>query len=367
MPPVKPMLAKPAPAIPPGMQYEAKWDGFRCVVFRDGDEIELGSRTGKSLTRYFPELAAELKAQLPGRCVIDGEIVVALGGRLDFEALQARIHPAASRVRLLAETTPASFVAFDVLALDDIACLDVPLAERRQVLATALAEAHAPLYLAPATDDVATAREWFEQFEGAGLDGVVAKRPDLPYSPGERLMVKVKHERTADCVLAGLRPHKSGEGVGSLLLGLYDDEGVLQYVGASSSFPAARRRELLDELAPLRAGAAEGHPWGDWRNEEAHAENRMPGTPSRWSGGKDPSWVPLRPERVCEVAYDHMQENRFRHTVLFRRWRPDRDPLSCTYDQLEEPVSYDLDAALGAAPTAGGARRRASRSTRRGS
>ncbi|MBQ0862552.1 ATP-dependent DNA ligase [Streptomyces sp. RK75] len=351
LPPVKPMLAKPVSAIPEapqGMQYEAKWDGFRCLVFRDGDEIELISRTGKSLVRYFPELVDGLRERMPQRCVLDGEIVLPLGGRLDFEALQQRIHPAASRVRLLAERTPVSFVAFDLLALDDTGFLEAPLTERRRTLERALRGTRPPLYLAPVTYDSAVAQDWFAQYEGAGLDGVVAKRTDLPYRPGERVMLKVKHERTADCVLAGLRPHKSGpEALGSLLLGLYDDSGVLQYVGASSSFPAARRRELMRELAPLGMNRPEEHPWARWQDEAAHGEGRMPGAPSRWSGGKDASWVPLRPERVCEVAYDHMEGKRFRHTVLFRRWRPDREPGSCTYEQLEEPVRFDLEEALG--------------------
>lgn len=352
MPPVKPMLAKPVSRIPEGMQYEAKWDGFRCLVFRDGsgdsDEVELASRTGKSLTRYFPELVTELRALLPERCVLDGEIVLPMEGRLDFETLQARIHPAASRVRLLAEETPAAFVAFDLLALGDLSAMDLPLSERRTALEGALRRARHPLYLAPVTYDAGQAAEWFARYEGAGLDGVIAKRPELPYRPGERVMLKIKHERTADCVLAGLRAHKSDEAaVGSLLLGLYDDEGALQYVGASSSFRAERRRELMEELAPLRTDRPGEHPWARWREEEAHEEGRMPGAPSRWSGKKDASWVPLRPERVCEVAYDHMEGDRFRHTVLFRRWRPDRDPLSCTYEQLEQPVRYDLNEALG--------------------
>ncbi|GAA2634450.1 ATP-dependent DNA ligase [Streptomyces axinellae] len=348
MPPVKPMLAKPVASIPPGMRYEAKWDGFRCLVFRDGDEVELGSRTGKSLLRYFPELADALRERLPERCVLDGEIVLPTAGRLDFEALQQRIHPAASRVRLLAERTPASFVAFDLLALGEARLMEEPLSERRRRLTGALKGTRPPLYLAPVTEDRDEAREWFAQYEGAGLDGVVAKRPELPYRPGERVMLKIKHERTADCVLAGLRPHRADrEAVGSLLLGLYDATGALQYVGASSSFPAARRRELMGELAPLRMARPEGHPWARWEEEAAHEEGRMPGAPSRWSGGKDASWIPLRPERVCEVAYDHMEGDRFRHTVLFRRWRVDREPRSCTYEQLEQPVRYDLEAALG--------------------
>ncbi len=348
MPPVKPMLAKPVADIPPGMQYEAKWDGFRCLVYRDGDEVELGSRTGKSLLRYFPEVADALRERLPERCVLDGEIVVPLAGRLDFEALQQRIHPAASRVRLLAGRTPASFVAFDLLALGETDLMEEPLSERRRMLAAALKGTLPPLYLAPVTEDRDVAREWFAHYEGAGLDGVVAKRPELPYRPGERVMLKIKHERTADCVLAGLRPHRADhDAVGSLLLGLHDESGTLQYVGASSSFPAVRRRELMGELAPLRTDSPEEHPWARWQEEAAHEEGRMPGAPSRWSGGKDASWIPLRPERVCEVAYDHMEGDRFRHTVLFRRWREDREPRSCTYEQLEQPVRYDLDEALG--------------------
>jgi len=348
LPPVKPMLAKPVSDLPEGMQYEAKWDGFRCLVFRDGDEVELISRTGKSLVRYFPELVEGLRARAPRRCVLDGEIVLPLGGRLDFEALQQRIHPAASRVRLLAERTPVSYVAFDLLALDEDDVTGRPLSERRRLLERALGGTRPPLHLAPVTYSSAVARDWFAHYEGAGLDGVVAKRPELPYRPGERVMLKVKHERTADCVLAGLRPHKSGpEALGSLLLGLYDTAGALQYVGASSSFPAARRRELMERLAPLRMDHPEEHPWARWEDAAAHEEGRMPGAPSRWSGGKDASWVPLRPEWVCEVAYDHMEGERFRHTVLFRRWRPDRDPRSCTYEQLEQPVRYDLEQALG--------------------
>ncbi|OEV03982.1 ATP-dependent DNA ligase [Streptomyces oceani] len=342
MPPVKPMLAKAAERIPPGMQYEAKWDGFRALVFRDGAEVEIGSRTGKPLTRYFPELLPALRESLPERCVLDGEIVIVRDGRLDFEALLERIHPADSRVRTLAERTPGGFVAFDLVALDDTALWDTPLRDRRALLVRALRDSVDPVHLAPVTHEVEQAREWFRRFEGAGLDGVVAKRHSLPYRPDERLMVKVKHERTADCVLAGYREHKSGPVVGSLLLGLYDDAGRLQHVGVCASFPMRRRAELVNELAPLRMESLAGHPWADWEDEEAHAHSRMPGAPSRWSGTKDLSWVPLRPERVCEVAYDHMQGDRFRHTTRFRRWRPDRDPGGCTYAQLEEPVGYDL-------------------------
>ncbi|MEU0132804.1 ATP-dependent DNA ligase [Streptomyces sp. NPDC006296] len=341
MPPVKPMLAKSVSAIPPGMQYEAKWDGFRAVVHRDGDEVVIGSRTGKPLTRYFPEVVAAVLERLPRRCVIDGEIVLPHDGRLDFDRLSERIHPADSRVRTLAERTPASLVAFDVLALDDRSLLTAPQAERRRILEEVLADASAPVHLAPATTDPALAREWFERYEGAGLDGVVAKPLDLPYRPGARAMYKIKHERTADCVVAGYRFHKSGPVVGSLLLGLYDAEGALQHVGVCAAFPMKRRAALVEELEPSRIGPAD-HPWAAWADASAHEGARLPGAPSRWSGGKDLSWVPLAPERVCEVAYDHMEGDRFRHTTQFRRWRPDRTPSGCTYAQLEEVVRYDL-------------------------
>ncbi|MFF0205612.1 ATP-dependent DNA ligase [Streptomyces sp. NPDC005017] len=348
MPPVKPMLAKPVAKIPPGMHYEAKWDGFRAIVFRDGAEVELGSRTGKPLTRYFPELVGVLRERVPRRCVLDGEIVIVREGRLDFDALTERIHPADSRVRTLAERTPASFVAFDLLALDDESLLDTPLTDRRALLAGALAEATPPVHLAPATTDVDLARSWFEQYEGAGLDGVIAKPPAGRYLQDERAMFKIKHERTADVVVAGYRFHKSGPIVGSLLLGLHDDRGVLQHVGVSAAFPMKRRAELVEELEPLRMDDATGHPWAAWSDETAHESARLPGAPSRWSGGKDLSWVPLRPERVAEVAYDHLENGaRFRHTARFRRWRPDRTPDSCTYAQLEEPVRYDLAEILG--------------------
>ncbi|WP_405844334.1 ATP-dependent DNA ligase [Streptomyces platensis] len=342
MPPVSPMLAKLVTEIPAGMQYEAKWDGFRVIVFRDGEDIEIASRTTKSLTRYFPEVVEAARAELPRRCVIDGEIVIAHDGRLHFEELLERIHPADSRVRTLAERTPASLVAFDLLALDSAALLPEPQSARREALVEALRPARPPVYTAPATRDQELARSWFTQFEGAGLDGVVAKPLDLPYRPGDRAMYKIKHARTADCVVAGYRLHKSGPVVGSLLLGLHDDAGQLQHVGVCASFPMAKRRKLVEELAPLRMEDVAGHPWGEWTDEAAHASRRMPGGPSRWSGGKDLSWVPLRPERVCEVAYDHMEGSRFRHTAQFRHWRPDRTPESCTYAQLEEPVGYDL-------------------------
>ncbi|MEU6993862.1 ATP-dependent DNA ligase [Streptomyces sp. NPDC046465] len=350
MPPVKPMLAKPVAKIPPGMQYEAKWDGFRAIVFRDGEEVEIGSRTGKPLSRYFPELVTALRERLPERCVVDGEIVIVRDSHLDFDALTERIHPAASRVTLLAERTPASFVAFDLLALADEQLLDVGLTDRRALLVKALSGVTPPVHLAPATTDPETAQSWFEQFEGAGLDGVIAKPLDLAYRQNERLMFKIKHERTADCVVAGYRFHKSGPVVGSLLLGLYDDAGALQHVGVCAAFSMKRRAELVDELEPLRMDAAAGHPWAAWTDEAAHETARLPGAPSRWSGKKDLSWVPLRPERVCEVAYDHMEGGRrFRHTAAFRRWRADRDPESCTYAQLEQPVRYDLADVLGSA------------------
>ncbi|MYY07103.1 MULTISPECIES: ATP-dependent DNA ligase [unclassified Streptomyces] len=341
MPPVKPMLAKSVKKIPPGMQYEAKWDGFRAIVHRDGDEVVIGSRTGKPLTRYFPEVVAAALDSLPERCVVDGEIVVAYDGRLDFDRLSERIHPADSRVRLLAERTPAALVAFDLLALGGDSLLDTPQADRRAVLEAALAEASAPVYLAPATTDPAVAGEWFDRYEGAGLDGVVAKPLDAPYRPDTRAMYKIKHERTADCVVAGYRFHKSGPVVGSLLLGLYDAAGALQHVGVCAAFPMKRRAELVTELEPLLTGV-DDHPWRAWARAEAHEGARLPGAPSRWSGKKDMSWVPLRPERVCEVAYDHMEGDRFRHTAQWRRWRPDRTPESCTYAQLEEVVRYDL-------------------------
>ncbi|MCK7627142.1 ATP-dependent DNA ligase [Streptomyces sp. RS10V-4] len=347
MPPVSPMLAKPVAEIPDGMQYEAKWDGFRVIVFRDGDEVELASRTAKSLSRYFPEVVAAVRTELPARCVLDGEIVIAHDGRLHFEELLERIHPADSRVRTLAARTPASLVAFDLLALDDTALLAAGQSERRRALVEVLRPARPPVHTAPATTDRDVAERWFAQFEGAGLDGVIAKPPHLPYRPGDRAMFKVKHARTADCVVAGYRLHKSGPVVGSLLLGLHDTAGHLQHVGVCASFPMARRRALVEELAPLRMAEAAGHPWAGWADEAAHTARRMPGGPSRWSGGKDLSWVPLRPERVCEVGYDHMEGSRFRHTAQFRRWRPDRTPESCTYAQLEEPVGYDLGELLG--------------------
>jgi ATP-dependent DNA ligase len=342
MPPVAPMLAKAVPEIPDVGHVEPKWDGFRTIVFRDGDEVELGSRNERPMTRYFPDVVAAVRANLPRRCVVDGEIVVARGDRLDFETLQQRIHPASSRVRLLAAETPASFVAFDLLAVDDTALLDTPFGARREQLAAALADAAPPVFLTPATADLAVGRRWFDLFEGAGLDGVVAKPVRLPYTPDKRTMFKIKHERTADCVVAGFRWHKSGPVVGSLLLGLYDGDGRLQHVGVAASFPMARRASLLAELAPWRMDDLRGHPWADWADALAQAGGRLPGAQSRWNAKKDLSWEALRPERVVEVGYDHMEGTRFRHTAQFRRWRPDRDPRSCTYAQLEQPARIGL-------------------------
>lgn len=344
------MLAKSVPEVPTGdgMTYEPKFDGFRCVAFRDGDEVELASRGGKTLTRYFPEVVDQVRSQLPMRCVVDGELVVVrrepgAPPKLDFDQLQMRIHPAASRVTLLAEQTPASFVVFDLLALGDESFLDTPYARRRARLVEALADVVAPVHLTPITDDPALARRWFEIFEGAGLDGVIAKPPDIPYSPGKRVMFKVKHTRTADCVVAGFRWHKSGPVVGSLLLGLFDSGGVLHHVGVAASFTAAHRRELLDELAPYRADTLDGHPWAEWASAQ---DTRMPGAVSRWSAGKTLEWEPLRPELVVEVGYEAMEGGRFRHTARFLRWRPDRDPRSCDYAQLEQPVRFDVDDVL---------------------
>jgi ATP-dependent DNA ligase len=346
MPPVRPMLAKAVHEVPraPGLTYEPKWDGFRCVVFRDGDEIELGSRNDRPLTRYFPELVELLRAALPPRCVVDGEIVVVTGDGLDFDTLQLRLHPAASRVRKLAAETPASFVAFDLLALDDRDLTEEPFSARRALLAGVLDGALARVHLTPLTDDPDVAEDWFNRFEGAGFDGVVAKQADQPYQQDKRVMWKVKHERTADCVVAGFRWHKDGETVGSLLLGLFDDDGTLHHVGVASSFAAARRAELVTELAPLRENAVEGHPWRAWADAQAHADGRMPGAISRWNAQKDLTWEPLRAELVAEVRYEHLLSGRFRHTSRLVRFRPDRDPESCTYAQLAEVAPAELAA-----------------------
>ncbi|MBN6037231.1 ATP-dependent DNA ligase [Amycolatopsis sp. 195334CR] len=351
MPPVKPMLAKSVRDVPrgPGVLYEPKWDGFRCIVFRDGDEVELGSRNDRPLTRYFPELVDLLRAALPPRCVVDGEIVVVTGYGLDFDTLQNRLHPAASRVQKLAVETPASFVAFDLLALGDRDLTEEPFAERRRLLAGLLSDALSQIVLTPVTDDPAVAEDWFTRFEGAGFDGVMAKPGDLPYEQDKRVMWKVKHERTADCVVAGFRWHKDGESVGSLLLGLYDDDGRLHHVGVASSFTAARRRELVDELAPLRENALAEHPWRDRAEAQAHLGGRMPGGVSRWTGKKDLSWEPLRTEWVAEVRYEHVMAGRFRHGGRLARFRPDRDPKSCTYAQLEEVAPAELTALFGTA------------------
>jgi ATP-dependent DNA ligase len=348
MPPIGPMLAKAVRDIPPDMHYEPKWDGFRAIVFRDGDEVELGSRNERPMTRYFPELVESLKANLPRRCVVDGEVVIVQGDRLQFESLLLRIHPADSRVNLLAKEIPASFVAFDLLALDDESLMEQPFRHRRECLLSALAHAQPPVHVAAGTTDIETARAWFDQFEGAGLDGIVAKPFDVLYKPDQRAMFKIKHERTADCVVAGYRWHKTGPVVGSLLLGLYNSAGALQHVGVAASFPMKRRAELVDELKPYEMDDFAGHPWAEWARAEAHMAGRLPGAVSRWNAKKDLSWVPLRPELICEVTYEHMEGTRFRHTAHFQRWRPDRDPRSCTYAQLEEPVRYDLDQVLSA-------------------
>lgn len=343
MPPVLPMLAKAVPEIPPGQHYEPKWDGFRAIVFRDGDQVEIGSRNTKPITRYFPEVVTAVLRELPARCVVDGEIVIARpdGAGLDFEALLQRIHPADSRVRLLAQQTPAVLVAFDLLALDDEDLTGLPFADRRARLEAAVPGSGPGVYRTRATTDLDEARAWFSRFEGAGLDGVVAKRIDLPYQQDKRVMAKIKHERTADCVVAGYRVYKNDDqAVGALLLGLYDEAGGLASVGVTSSFPMARRRELFAELQPLVTDSAE-HPWTAAR-QAAGARTPRQAEASRWNSGKDLGFTPLRPERVVEVRYDHMEGPRFRHTTQFVRWRPDREPTSCTYAQLEVPVSYDL-------------------------
>ena len=343
MPPVAPMLAKSVSEIPTGdLSYEPKWDGFRSIVFRDGDEVEIGSRNERPMTRYFPEVVEAIKQNLPERCVIDGEIIVVVGDRLEFEVLQQRIHPAASRVKLLSEQTPARFVTFDLLAVDDTDYSTQPFEQRRVALEQVLAGASAPIHLTPATRDHDVAVQWFSQFEGAGLDGVVAKPLAGTYQPDKRTMFKIKHARTADCVVAGYRIHKSGpDSIGSLLLGLYKDSGELASVGVIGAFPAARRKELFAELQPL-VTTFDDHPWA-WAKQEEGTRTPRSSEFSRWNAKKDLSFVPLRPELVVEVRYEHMEGERFRHTAQFNRWRPDRDPRSCTYEQLEEPVTYNLD------------------------
>ncbi len=349
------MLSSAVDGLPTGQgwQFEPKWDGFRTLIFRDGDDVVLQSRDEKPMNRYFPELLAPLKAALPERCVVDGEIVIVGAQGLDFESLLLRIHPAASRVKLLAAQTPASYVAWDLLALGDDDLRATPLSERRKMLESVFAKVRPPVHLSPATRDRALAEDWFRRFEGAGLDGVMAKRLDSPYRAGERTMLKIKHSRTADCVVAGFRWHKSGPGtmVGSLLLGLYDDEGQLHHVGVAAAFTNKVRKELVEELAPLREDALTNHPWRRWAEaqEQASAEGqRMPGASSRWNRGKDLSWEPLRPERVCEVSYDHMQGTRFRHGAQFVRWRFDKPPQDCRYDQLEVTPAYELERVFGA-------------------
>ena len=352
-PPIEPMLAKLAATLPEGagFLYEPKWDGFRAMVFRGADDVFIQSRDLKPLDRYFPELHALFLERLPAGCVLDGEIVIATPRGLDFDALQMRLHPAASRVARLSKESPAEFVAFDVLAVDGRDVRETPQAERRVLLERLLAAIGPPIHLTPMTRDVTVAAEWLSRFEGAGLDGVVAKPEAGIYEPGKRAMLKIKHARTADCVVAGFRWHKAGKGtlVGSLLLGLYDAGGHLHHVGVTSSFTMAKRQALAEELAPLRERAMAEHPWREWAEAYGDGEaTRMPGGQSRWSAGKDLSWEPLRIERVCEVKYDHMQGNRFRHAAVFQRWRPDRQPGSCRYDQLEVTAPYELSKVFGA-------------------
>lgn len=353
-PPLLPMLAKRVDTLPAGegWLFEPKWDGFRALIFRDGDELLLQSRDSKPLDRYFPELAAPLKAQLPAQCVLDGEIVIAGPAGLDFDALSLRIHPAASRIKLLSEETPASVIAFDLLVEGSRDLREEPFAQRRERLEGLLAAAAPPLHLTPATRDRALAEDWFRRFEGAGFDGVIAKPADGAYLPDKRAMLKIKHERDCDCVVGGFRWHKDGEGtlIGSLLLGLHDQAGRLQHVGTCASFTAAKRRELVDFLAPFRLGAADGHPWAAWGGSNAEG-SRMPGAQSRWSAGKDLSWELLRPELVVEVAYEHMQGDRFRHLAHFRRWRTDKPPAACTYEQLEVVAPQELAAIFKARTT----------------
>jgi ATP-dependent DNA ligase len=352
-PPIEPMLAKIADELPKGegFLFEPKWDGFRAIVFRSGDSVHIQSRDLRPLNRYFPELETALVKALPRGCVIDGEIVVVTGSGLDFDALQQRLHPAASRVAKLAKETPSAFVAFDLLAAGGRSIMQMPQSERRVRLERLLGQAAKPVYLTPATRDRAVASQWLEQFEGAGLDGVIAKPEAAPYQPGKRTMLKIKHARTAECVVAGFRWYRDTQDmVGSLLLGLYDDAGVLHHVGVTSAFTAPMRRQLAEELAPLRKNALDGHPWRDWASVGEDTATRMPGAQSRWSAGKDLSWEPLRPERVCEVKYDHMQGDRFRHAAIFLRWRPDKPPADCRYDQLQVATPFELSKIFGKKP-----------------
>jgi ATP-dependent DNA ligase len=350
-PPVEPMLAKLADDFPDGdaFLFEPKWDGFRAIVFRGDDDVFIQSRDLRPLDRYFPELHQQLLTALPAGCVVDGEIVIATAEGLDFDALQLRLHPAASRVAKLAKASPSSFVAFDLLAHQGRNIMDAPQSTRREALERLLKNVDPPIHLTPVTRDARVARDWHRRFEGAGLDGVIVKAIDGAYQPGKRAIIKVKHSRTADCVVAGFRWYKGVEdAVGSLLLGLFDSEGSLQHVGVTSSFTMAKRKALAQELSPLRKDAVQGHPWGAWAQAEAHGSQRLPGGQSRWSAGKDLSWEPLRIERVCEVKYDHMQGDRFRHAAVFLRWRPDKPPKACTYEQLEVTPPYELSQVFGA-------------------
>jgi len=351
-PPVEPMLAKLADELPAGegFLYEPKWDGFRAIVFRGEQDVYIQSRDLRPFDRYFPELHEIFLTALPDGCVVDGEIVIATPHGLDFDTLQMRLHPAASRVAKLSKETPASFVGFDLLAADGGNIMERPQRERRAQLEQLFARIKPPIHLTPMTRDRALAVQWLQQFEGAGLDGVIAKPEDATYQPGKRAMIKVKHARTADCVVAGFRWHKEGKGiVGSLLLGLYDERGTLHHVGVTSSFTMARRKEFAKELEPLQKNALKDHPWREWAEADAHATTRMPGGQSRWSAGKDLSWEPVRVERVCEVKYDHLQGDRFRHATVFLRWRPDKQPTDCRYDQLEVTTPYELEKVFGVA------------------
>jgi ATP-dependent DNA ligase len=349
-PPIEPMLAKLVEEVPQGgdFLFEPKWDGFRAIVFRGKDDVYIQSRELRPLDRYFPELHAVLLAQLPGGVVVDGEIVMPTPHGLDFGGLQMRLHPAASRVEKLAKAMPTAFVAFDLLAADNKSLMSLEQQERRARLERVFQKTRPPLYLTPMTRDRALAVDWLQRFEGAGLDGVIAKPVAATYQPGKRTMFKIKHARTADCVVAGFRWHKSAkDAVGSLLLGLYDDAGTLQHVGVTSAFTMAMRKQLVKEFAPLRKNALQHHPWRAWAGVEAES-SRMPGGQSRWSAGKDLSWEPLRIERVCEVKYDHMEGDRFRHGTVFQRWRPDKQPKDCRYDQLEVTPPYELKHVFGA-------------------
>lgn len=343
------MLAKAVAGIPDrdDLLFEPKWDGFRCIIFRDGNDVILGSRNEKPLTRYFPEMLDPIREQFPDQCVVDGELIVETSDHLDFEALQQRIHPAESRVNMLAEKTPAQFVAFDLLAIDDDDVRPRPFGERRELLESRFGALTSPLHLTSVTRDHAVAAEWFEVFEGAGLDGLIAKPTDDPYVENKRTQLKVKHIRSADAVVAGYRWHKDGQGVGSLLLGLNNEAGELQHVGVAASFTAKRRAELVEELSELTDGALEAHPWRSWADAQAHEGGRMPGAQNRWSGGKDHSWVPLRIEKVVEVKYGSTLNGRFREVTKVLRWRPDKTPAECTFEQLDEPIPVGLSRVLG--------------------